>query len=88
MTTSSRKNDKGILPVRLGWEPDNKTALSELGMDPALADTMTSEQLDKLIIENEYTEGIEWYKSQDLEKEGYKNMGNWKQFALNRIKKM
>lgn len=88
MTTSSRKNDKGILPVRLGLEPDNKTALSELGMDPALADTMTSEQLDKLIIENEYTEGIEWYKSQDLEKEGYKNMGNWKQFALNRIKKM
>ena len=68
MTTSSRKNDKGILPVRLGLEPDNKTALSELGMDPALADTMTSEQLDKLIIENEYTEGIEWYKSQDLEK--------------------
>ena len=55
MTTSSRKNDKGILPVRLGLEPDNKTALSELGMDPALADTMTSEQLDKLIIENEYT---------------------------------
>ena len=51
MTTSSRKNDKGILPVRLGLEPDNKTALSELGMDPALADTMTSEQLDKLIIE-------------------------------------
>jgi len=49
---------------------------------------MTSEQLDKLIIENEYTEGIEWYKSQDLEKEGHKNMGNWKQFALNRIKKM
>ena len=49
MTTSSRKNDKGILPVRLGLEPDNKTALSELGMDPALADTMTSEQLDKLI---------------------------------------
>jgi len=88
VTTSSRKNDKGILPVRLGLEPDNKTALSELGMDPALADTMTSEQLDKLIIENEYTEGIEWYKSQDLEKEGYKNMGNWKQFALNRIKKM
>ena len=88
MTTSSRKNDKGILPVRLGLEPDNKTALSELGMDPALADTMTSAQLDKLIIENEYTEGIEWYKSQDLEKEGYKNMGNWKQFALNRIKKM
>ena len=88
MTTSSRKNDKGILPGRLGLEPDNKTALSELGMDPALADTMTSEQLDKLIIENEYTEGIEWYKSQDLEKEGYKNMGNWKQFALNRIKKM
>ena len=88
MTTSSRKNDKGILPVRLGLEPDNKTALSELGMDPALADTMTSEQLDKLIIENEYTEGIEWYKSQDLEKEGHKNMGNWKQFALNRIKKM
>ena len=88
MTTSSRKNEKGILPVRLGLEPDNKTALKELGMDPALADTMTSEHLDKLIFEKEYSDCIDWYKSQDLEKEGHKNMSNWKQFALNRIKKM
>ena len=31
MTTSSRK--KGILPVRLGLEPDNKTALKEFSED-------------------------------------------------------
>ena len=42
MTTSSRK--KGILPVRLGLEPDNKTALKELKMDPDLADKMTDEE--------------------------------------------
>ena len=46
MTTSSRK--KGILPVRLGLEPDNKTALKELKMDPDLANKMTDEELDKL----------------------------------------
>ncbi len=85
MTTSSHK--KGILPVRLGLEPDTKTALSELGMDPALADTMTDDQLDKLIIDNQYTEGMEWYKSKDMEKQGLKNMGNWKQAALKQIKK-
>ena len=85
MTTSSRK--KGILPVRLGLEPDTKTALKELKMDPALADTMSDEALDKLIIENQYTEGIDWYKSQDMAKEGHKNMGNWKKAALEQIKK-
>ena len=85
MTTSSRK--KGILPVRLGLEPDTKTALKELKMDPALADTMSDEALDKLIIENQYTEGIDWYKSQDMAKEGHKNMGNWRKAALEQIKK-
>ena len=56
MTTSSRK--KGILPVRLGLEPDNKTALKELKMDPDLANKMTDEELDKLIIDKEYNEGL------------------------------
>jgi len=88
VTTSSRKKDKGILPVRLGLEPDNKTVLIELGMDPSLADSMTDEELDKLIIENEYQESLEWYKSQDMEPEGIKAMGEWKRFALDRIKKM
>ena len=41
MNTSSHK--KGILPVKLGLQPDNKTALKELGMDPSLADQMTDE---------------------------------------------
>ena len=50
MTTSSRK-PSGILPVRLGIEPDNKTALSELVMDESLANSMTDRQLDELIIE-------------------------------------
>jgi hypothetical protein len=61
VTTSSRK--KGILPVRLGLEPDNKTALKELKMDPDLADKMTDEELDKLIIDKEYNEGLEYYKA-------------------------
>ena len=51
MTTSSRK--KGILPVRLGLEPDNKTALRQLGMDETLADTMSDREIDELIVNNE-----------------------------------
>ncbi len=86
MTTSSRKNEKGILPVRLGLQPDNKTALKELGMDPALADTMSDKQLDELIIETEYNDSLEWYKSKGREQEGLKNMSNWKRSALEQIK--
>ena len=58
MNTSSRK---GILPVRLGIEPDNKTALSELKMDPSLADSMTDRELDLLIIDNEYNRIVDYY---------------------------
>ena len=86
MTTSSRKNEKGILPVRLGLEPDNKTALSELGMDPELDDQLTDQQLDELIIETEYKEGLDWYKNQGNEQQGLKNMGNWKRAALKQAK--
>ncbi len=85
MTTSSRK--KGILPVRLGLEPDNKTALKELKMDPDLADKMTDEELDKLIIDKEYNEGLEYYKSEGEEQEGLTNMGNWRKAALKQIQK-
>ena len=84
MTTSSHK--KGILPVRLGLEPDTKTALKELGMDPALDDQMTDQELDELIIETEYKEGLEWFVSQGREKEGLKSMGNWKRAALKQAK--
>ncbi len=84
MTTSSHK--KGILPVRLGLEPDNKTALKELGMDPALDDQMTDQELDELIIENEYQRGLDWYIKEGNESEGLKNMGNWKQQALQKCK--
>jgi len=86
VTTSSRK--KGILPVRLGIEPDTKTVLTELGMDPTLDDRMTDRELDELIIENEYQDSLEWYKSQDMEQRGLKELGEWKRFALDRIKKM
>ncbi len=84
MTTSSHK--KGILPVRLGLEPDTKTALKELGMDPALDDQMTDQELDELIIENEYQRGLKWYREQDNEAEGLTNMGQWKREALQKCK--
>tara|TARA_B100000287_G_scaffold405332_1_gene428815 strand:+ start:1160 stop:1420 length:261 start_codon:yes stop_codon:yes gene_type:complete len=84
VTTSSHK--KGILPVRLGLEPDTKTALKELGMDPALDDQMTDQELDEFIIETEYNEALEWYRSQDNEQQGLKTMGDWKRAALKRIK--
>tara|TARA_R100000742_G_C4276728_1_gene98012 strand:- start:2320 stop:2580 length:261 start_codon:yes stop_codon:yes gene_type:complete len=84
VTTSSHK--KGILPVRLGLEPDNKTALKELGMDPALDDQMNDQQLDELIIENEYNEALDWYRSQGNEEQGLKNMGKWKRAALKQAK--
>ncbi len=84
MTTSSHK--KGILPVRLGLEPDTKTALKELGMDPALDDQMNDQELDELIIENEYQRGLKWYREQDNEAEGLTNMGQWKREALQKCK--
>ncbi len=83
MTTSSRK-PAGILPVRLGLEPDNKTALSELGMDEALADTMTDRELDELIIETEYNRVKEYYASKGEDGEQYAN--DWKREALSKIK--
>lgn len=84
MTTSSHK--KGILPVRLGLQPDTKTALKQLGMDLTLADQMTDKELDELIIENEYQRGLNWYKKRDEESEGLQNMGNWKRQALEKCK--
>jgi len=85
VTTSSRK--KGILPVRLGLEPDTKTALKGLGMDPSLDDSMSNQQLDELIIENEYQRGLDWYIKEGKESEGLKNMGDWKKQALEKCNK-
>ena len=85
MNTSSRK--KGILPVRLGLQPDTKTALRELGMDESLADTMTDRQLDELIIENETTRIREYYKSQDPSgPDGSMKANEYKQEALRIIR--
>lgn len=81
MTTSSRK--KGILPVRLGLEPDNKTALRELGMDESLADTMSDRQLDILIIDNETARIKEYYSSIDID--GTKQAEKYKQQAMKNI---
>ena len=85
MTTSSRK--KGILPVRLGIQPDTKTALRQLGMDESLADSMTDRQLDELIIENETTRIREYYKSQDPNgPDGSIKANEYKQEALKIIR--
>jgi len=78
VTTSSRK--KGILPVRLGIQPDNKTALNQLGMDESLADSMTDRQLDELIIENESNRIKEYYTSKD--RDGTMKANEYKQEAL------
>ena len=81
MNISSRK---GILPVRLGIEPDNKTALSELKMDPSLADSMTDRELDLLIIDNEYNRIVDYYNSEG--KDGKKPAGIWKAHAMKQMK--
>lgn len=82
MTTSSRKQP-GILPVRLGLEPDNKTALRELKMDESLADKMTDRQLDELIIETEYKRVQEYYANKGEDGEQYAR--DWKQEAYRKI---
>ena len=82
MTTSSRK-PSGILPVRLGIEPDNKTALRELGMDESLADSMSDRELDELIIEKEYERVKEYYVSNGEDGERY--AADWKREALRKI---
>jgi len=82
VTTSSRKR-QGILPVRLGLEPDNKTALIELGMDASLADSMTDRQLDELIIEKEYERVKEYYANKGEDGEQYAK--DWKQEAYRKI---
>lgn len=81
MNTSSRK---GILPVRLGIEPDTKTALSELNMDPSLADSMTDKELDLLIIDNEYNRIVDYYNSEG--KDGKKPAGIWKAHAMKQVR--
>lgn len=82
MTTSSRKR-AGILPVRLGLEPDNKTALKELGMSESLADTMSDRELDELIIETEYNRVKEYYASKGENGEQYAT--DWKREAYRKI---
>ena len=84
MTTSSRK--KGILPVKLGLQPDNKTALKELGMDPSLADQMTDEQLDEHIIQIEHDRIVEFYNGKNMEEEGLKRAKDYKNQALNKAR--
>ncbi len=83
MTTSSRK---GMLPVRLGIEPDNATALEGLGLNPELSNTMSDRQLDEHVIEEEYKRVIEWFKSKDNETEGIKAANEFKSLALKQIK--
>jgi len=83
VTTSSPK--KGILPVRLGLQPDNKTALAELKMDVTLADRMNDQQLDELIIENEYLRILDYYTEQGLPEEGKTNAHEWKKQALAKV---
>ena len=81
MTTSSRK--KGILPVRLGLEPDNKTALRQLGMDETLADTMSDREIDELIVNNETARIKEYYAGKDLD--GTRQAEEYKQQAMKNI---
>ena len=82
MTISSRKKP-GILPVRLGIEPDNKTALSGLGIDASLADSMTDRELDEFIIEQEYNRVKEYYANKGEDGEAYAR--DWKQEAYLKI---
>jgi len=81
VTTSSRK--KGILPVRLGLEPDNKTALRQLGMDENLADTMSDRDLDMLIIDNETARIKEYYSSKDID--GTQQAAEYRQQAIRNL---
>ena len=81
MTTSSRK--KGILPVRLGLEPDNKTALRQLGMDENLADTMSDRDLDMLIIDNETARIKEYYSSKNID--GTQQAAEYRQQAIRNL---
>ena len=84
MTTSSHK--KGILPVRLGLQPDTKTALNELGMDPTLDNQMTDKEIDELIIENEYQRILNFYDKKNNLEEGTRSANNWKRQALQKAK--
>jgi len=84
VTTSSHK--KGILPVRLGLQPDTKTALNELGMDPNLDNQMTDQELDELIIENEYQRIINFYTKKNNLEEGMKSANDWKRQALQKVR--
>ena len=81
MTTSSRK--KGILPVRLGLEPDNKTALRQLGMDENLADTMSDREIDELIVNIETARVKAYYSSKD--EDGTRQAEEYKQQAMKNI---
>lgn len=76
MTTSSHKD---MLPVRLGIEPDNATALAEAGYDPALANSMNGSQLDQHIIDTEYNRVMEYYQGNP---EGERLAMDWKRQAM------
>jgi|TARA_Y100001973_G_C4925074_1_gene198228 hypothetical protein len=84
VNTSSHK--KGILPVKLGLQPDNKTALKELGMDPSLADQMTDEQLDEHIIQTEHDRIVDFYNGKGMEEEGMQRARDYKNQALNKAR--
>ena len=84
MTTSSRK---GMLPVRLGIEPDNETALSKLNLDPNLAKTMTDKQLNEYVIEKECERIRNWYENNDKKAEGISAANDYKRQAMQRISK-
>lgn len=76
MTISSHKD---MLPVRLGLEPDNATALTEAGYDPALADNMNGSELDMHIIDQEYNRVMEYYKDNP---DGERLAHDWKRQAI------
>jgi len=85
VNTSSRK---GMLPVRLGIEPDNETALSELNLDPNLAKTMTDRQLDEYVIERECERIRNWYANNDKKAEGISAANDYKKQAMKKISKV
>ncbi len=85
MTTSSRK---GMLPVRLGIEPDNKTALIALNLDPNLADTMTDRQLDEHVIDVECQRIKSWYGKEGDAAKGIEAAKKYKQQAMEQVYKV
>ena len=42
---------------------------------------------ERIALQNEYNQGLEYYKSEGEEQEGLTNMGNWRKAALKQIQK-